>query len=62
MPHENAMSAGTTNAARHPAYLTSTPVASAATATPRFPESPLTPMVSPGRGDSRTSIGMPTGW
>ena len=55
-------SAGTANAARQPAYLTSRPVVTAASATPRLPASPLTPIARPGRGVPRTSIGMPTGW
>ena len=61
MPQANASSAGTTNAARQPAYLTSKPVVTAASATPRLPARPLMPMVSPGRSAPRTSIGMPTG-
>ena len=61
MPHAMDSSAGRANAARQPAYLTRRPVTTADSATPMLPASPLTPIVSPGRGESRTSIGMPTG-
>ncbi len=55
-------SAGATKAARQPAYLTISPVTSAASAMPRLPARPLMPIVRPGRALSRSSIGMPTGW
>ncbi len=53
---------GTTNAMRQPKYFTRKPVRTAATAMPRLPTSPLTPMTAPGRVVCWTSIGMPTGW
>ena len=56
------MAPGTRKAARHPAYLTRNPVSAAATAMPRLPASPLTPIVNPGFFECCTSIGMPTGW
>ena len=44
----SAMAAGTTKAARQPAYLTRKPVSTAAKAMPRLPASPFSPMVKPG--------------
>ena len=55
-------SPGTTNAARQPSHFTRNPVTSAATAMPRLPASPLTPITAPGLWTFWTSIGMPTGW
>ncbi len=55
-------SPGTTKAARQPIHLTRKPVTMAATAMPRLPASPLTPIVAPGFSACCTSIGMPTGW
>ncbi len=61
-PHRSAMAAGTAKAARQPTTFTRKPVESAATAMPRLPARPLTPMVKPGRRAPCTIIGMPTGW
>ncbi|CPJ69477.1 Uncharacterised protein [Bordetella pertussis] len=61
-PHAIDSSPGTAKAARHPSHWTSTPVTSAARATPRLPASPLTPMTAPGLVACCTIMGMPTGW
>ena len=60
-PHRMASAPGTAKAARQPAYFTRKPVRIAATAMPRLPNSPLTPIVNPGFFACCTSIGMPTG-
>ena len=60
-PHASAATAGTTNAACQPAYLSNVPVTTADNATPILPAKPLKPIVKPGRGERCTSIGMPTG-
>ena len=52
---------GTANAARQPNHCISKPVSAAATAMPRLPARPLTPIVAPGRAAPCSSIGMPTG-
>jgi len=61
-PQPIAMSPGSANAARQPRNLTASPVDSAASAMPMLPESPLTPIVQPGRCVDCSSMGMPTGW
>ncbi len=60
-PHTIASVPGTAKAARQPACCTRKPVRIAATAIPRLPASPLTPIVKPGLRAFCTSIGMPTG-
>ena len=62
IPHAIARMPGTAKAARQPIHLTRKPVTSAATAMPRLPASPLSPITAPGLGAFWTSIGMPTGW
>ena len=61
IPQSNAMAPGTTKAARQPAYFTRKPVSAAATAIPRLPARPLTPIVKPGFFEDCTSIGTPIG-
>ena len=60
-PQTMASAPGTAKAARQPSVWTSTPVTSAATATPRLPASPFTPITAPGLGACCTIIGIPTG-
>jgi hypothetical protein len=62
MPQPIATRPGTTNAARQPIHFTSRPVTRAATAMPRLPARPLTPITAPKFLTFCTSIGMPTGW